>query len=331
MSPAIWARATRKNNLVAKKRGRAIDGWIVLDKPVGVTSTQAMARVRRALDAAKAGHAGTLDPLASGILPIALGEATKTVGFVQDGRKSYDFDVTWGRATTTDDAEGETVAESPNRPDDGAIRAALSAFRGTIQQIPPQFSALKIDGERAYALARRQQPVALAARPVDVYTFDLVEIIRTDAARFAVQSGAGTYIRALARDLAVALGTVGHVSRLRRTEVGPFTEKRAIALDKLEALGHIAAASAYLLPIRTALDDIPALALTAEEARRLRHGQAVALFPVAHRHPTITIAQGIPVQAVFEDALVAIAETGPGVLRPVRVVATSHHGDPDVD
>lgn len=315
---------------MGKARGRAVDGWIVLDKPCGITSTSAVARVRRVFDAAKAGHAGTLDPLASGILPIALGEATKTVGFVQAGRKVYDFTVAWGTATDTDDTEGRVVAESPLRPTADVVRAALPAFIGRIRQTPPIYSAIKIGGERAYALARRQQAVEMVEREIDVYSFDLIDDSDRNAFRFRVCSGAGTYIRALARDLARAVGTVGHVGALRRIQVGTFSENRAIQLDKLEALGHIAVASA-LLPIRTALDDIPALALSAEEAQRLRHGQAVALFPVAQRNPDVTIAQGLLVQAVHEDVLVAIAETGPGLLRPVRVVKPSSTGVPDVD
>ncbi|MBM3513724.1 MAG: tRNA pseudouridine(55) synthase TruB [Alphaproteobacteria bacterium] len=316
---------------MAKPRGQPIDGWINLDKPVGVTSTAAVGRVRRALGASKAGHAGTLDPLASGILPIALGEATKTVSFAQAGRKTYVFDVIWGRATDTDDTEGRAIAESPARPSRDAIVAGLPGFVGRITQVPPTYSAIKIDGERAYALARRDQEVHLEGREVDVYSFDLIEFYDVDRARFKVTCGSGTYIRSLARDLSKALGTVGHVGSLRRTAVGSFVESGAIALDKLEALRHIAVASATLLPIRTALDDIPALALTAEEARRLRHGQPVALFPVAQRNPTIAISQGLSVQAVLDEALVAIAETGPGVLRPVRVISTPQHGVPDVD
>ena len=315
---------------MAKARGRPIDGWIVLDKPEGITSTAALGRVRRALGAAKAGHAGTLDPLATGILPIALGEATKTVGFVQDAQKTYEFDVVFGRATDTDDREGRTVAESPVRPDRSAVEAVLDRFVGRIRQTPPAFSAIKIDGERAYDLARRQLPVAVPEREVDVYSFEIIDVLGPDQIRFKVRCGGGTYVRALARDLARALGTVGHVGALRRTQVGTFDESGAIRLDKLEALGHSAAASA-LLPIRTALDDIPALALTAEEAQRLRHGQAVALFPVVQRNPAVTIAQEMLVQAVHADALVAIAETGPGVLRPVRVVKPASTGEPDVD
>jgi tRNA pseudouridine55 synthase len=252
-----------------------------------------------------------------------LGEATKTVGFAQDGRKAYEFEIRWGVATDTDDREGRIIAESAVRPTPESLAKALPRFVGTISQTPPIYSAIKVDGERAYAMARRQEEVVLAAREIVVYSFDLIEFLSSESARFRVRCGKGTYVRALARDLAQALGTLGHVGALRRMEVGSFHEKHAIGLDKLEGVGHIPAASAYLLPIRTVLDDIPALALTAEEAQRFRHGQAVALFPVAQRNPNIAIAQGMTVQALFADALVAIAEVGPGMLRSVRVFATS--------
>lgn len=307
---------------MAKRRGRPLDGWIAVDKPAGLTSAQAVARVRRALAADKAGHAGTLDPLATGVLPIALGEATKTMAFAQDSRKVYAFTVRWGVATTTDDRAGTESATSPVRPTPAAIAAALPAFIGEIMQVPPDYSAVKVGGQRAYALARAHQPVALAARPVIVEAFEMIEFIDTETARFRVACGKGTYVRALVRDLARALGTVAHITALRRTRCGVFDEQGAIPLEKLEALGHSAPASAYLLPIRTVLDDIPALALTAEEAQRLRHGQAVALFPVAQRNPQVALTQGTPVQALLADELVAIAEVGPGMLKPARVIAS---------
>jgi tRNA pseudouridine55 synthase len=307
---------------MAKRRGRPLDGWIAVDKPEGLTSAQAVARVRRALDADKAGHAGTLDPLATGVLPVALGEATKTMAFAQAGRKVYAFTVRWGVATATDDRAGAESATSPVRPTAAAIAAVLPAFAGEIMQVPPDYSAVKVAGQRAYDLARAHQPVSLAARPVWVEAFDLIEIIDADTARFRVACGKGTYVRALVRDLAQALGTVAHITALRRTRCGVFDEAAAIPLEKLEALGHSAPASAYLLPIRTVLDDIPALALTPEEAQRLRHGQAIALFPVAQRNPQVALTQGGPVQALLADELVAIAEVGPGLLKPVRVIAS---------
>jgi tRNA pseudouridine55 synthase len=305
---------------MAGKKGRPIHGWIAVDKPAGLTAAGVVSRVKRALDAAKVGHGGTLDPLATGILPIALGEATKTTAFIMDGRKTYAFEATWGAQTTTDDSEGEVVAASPVRPDRRAIAAALDAFVGTILQTPPVYSAVKVDGERAYARAREGEDVALKPRPVVVERFDMVDCPDADHARFEVECGKGTYIRALVRDLAHALGTVGHISRLRRTKCGVFTESGAISLANLEALGHKAADSAYLLPVATVLDDIPALALTEDEARRVSLGQAIALWPVAKRSPLTGLIPGMAVQARCGDKLIAVAEVGDGMVRPVRVM-----------
>lgn len=307
--------------MARKRRGQAISGWLALDKPIGLTSTQALGKARHFLDAAKAGHGGTLDPLATGILPIAFGEATKTVSFAMDARKSYRFEVQWGEATATDDKEGDIVATSDVRPDFGAIDQALSQFIGDIQQIPPQFSAVKVDGKRAYDLARAQQNVDLKARAVRIDRFERIsDDQQQDCAEFEVDCGKGTYIRALARDLAIALGTFGHVVTLRRTRCGPFDEKVAISLDKLEALGHKAAGSGILLPVATVLDDIPALALTEEEAHRMSHGQSVSLFAVANRTPISGLTPGTTVQAVCGDRLIAVATVADGLIKPVRVL-----------
>ena len=306
--------------MARKPKGQPIHGWIAVDKPTGISAATVVARVKRALDAAKAGHGGTLDPLATGILPIALGEATKTVNFVMDGRKTYSFEVTWGAATATDDSEGEVVATSPNRPTEADIRTALPRFIGRITQVPPVYSAIKVDGERAYARARRQETVEIPPREVDVHEFRLVGMTDPDHADFEVDCGKGTYIRALVRDLAQAIGTVGHISRLRRTRCGVFSEKAAISLANLEALGHNAAQSAHLLPVATVLDDIPALALTVEEARRVSLGQAIALWPVARRSPLTGLSPGMAVQAKCGDKLIAVAEVGDGMVRPVRVM-----------
>jgi tRNA pseudouridine55 synthase len=297
-----------------RRKGLPISGWIVLDKPLGLSSSQAVGAVRRALGAAKAGHAGTLDPLASGVLPIALGEATKTVAFAMDGRKTYRFTVRWGEARSTDDREGEVTATSPVRPDEAAIAAALPRFSGTILQRPPSYSAIKVEGERAYKLARADAPPLLAARPVEVEALRLTSVPDADHAEFEAVVGKGTYVRALARDLAEALGTVGHVAALRRTAVGRLTEARAIPLDKLTSLGHRAAASEHLLPVATVLDDIPALAVTEAEAERLRHGQAIEL---ARRD---LAPEAATVCAMCGDALVALAQITAGSLRPVRVL-----------
>ncbi|HVI88030.1 MAG TPA: tRNA pseudouridine(55) synthase TruB, partial [Dongiaceae bacterium] len=256
--------------MARRKRGEKVDGWLILDKPLGLTSTQAVGAVRRIFDAQKAGHGGTLDPLATGILPIALGEATKTVPYVMDGAKSYRFTLKFGQQRSTDDAEGEVTARSDIRPEDAAIRAALPGFTGFIQQVPPAFSAIKIGGERAYDLARDGEVVELAPREVRVDAISLTERPSRDEAVFEVRCGKGTYMRSLARDIAQHLGSVGHVSALRRLSVGGFTEKQAISLENLKALGHSPAAFEHLLPVETALDDIPALALTNTEASRLR-------------------------------------------------------------
>ncbi|MGE0005948.1 MAG: tRNA pseudouridine(55) synthase TruB [Parvibaculaceae bacterium] len=263
------------------KTTRDIHGWIALDKPEGLGSTQALARVKRLVHAAKAGHGGTLDPLASGLLPIALGEATKTVSFAMDGRKTYRVLVRWGEARTTDDREGEISALCDHRPSHVDIDATLPRFEGEIRQVPPKFSAIRVKGERAYDLARAGAEVDLAPRSVFIEKIELLGLPDADHAEFSVTCGKGTYIRSLARDLAEALGTVGHVARLRRTAVGPFDEKDMISLEKLEELSHKApgdnAMEGVLRPLETVLDGIPALAVKDAEAQRLRQGQKVLL------------------------------------------------------
>ena len=298
--------------MARRKKGDKIDGWVVLDKPVGLGSTPAVTRVRRLFGAQKAGHGGTLDPLASGVLPIALGEATKTVPFVMDGRKEYRFTLRFGEARSTEDAEGEVTATSDARPADEAIRAALAAFVGEIEQTPPAYSALKIDGERAYDLARAGEVVNLKPRKVMIERLELVSRPDRDHADFVVGCGKGTYIRSLGRDLALALGTVGHLSALRRTAAGPFREGAAISLSKLEALGHIPALLGVLAPVATALDDIPALALTEAQADRLRQGQPVLLTQDA-------LPSGALVRAELGGKLVALVQSDGTSIKPVRV------------
>lgn len=261
-----------------KRKGNPVHGWVVLDKPYGLGSTSAVGKVRWLLQAQKAGHAGTLDPLATGILPIALGEATKTVPFLMDAAKSYEFELTWGANTTTQDAEGEIMETSDHRPSETDVRSALPAFIGDIEQVPPKFSAIKIDGKRAYDLARAGEDVEIKSRPVRVDDFRLVSATR-DAARFAVDCGKGTYIRSLARDLAAALDTCGYVTVLRRTRVGPFTLQQSITLAELEQTCDRGAVSEALLPLSTALDDIPVLAVADQEANDLRHGRAIDPTP----------------------------------------------------
>ena len=296
----------------AKRPKQKVDGWVVLDKPLGMGSTQAVGRVRWLFTAEKAGHGGTLDPLATGVLPIALGEATKTVPFVMDGRKEYRFTLRFGEARSTDDGEGAVTATSEDRPSDQAIRAALPRFTGHVEQTPPAFSALKIGGQRAYDLARAGQNVYLKPRQVMIDRLELVSRPDADHADFVVGCGKGTYIRSLGRDLAQALGTVGHLSALRRTAVGPFREESAISLPKLEALGHIPPLLGVLVPVATALDDIPALALTGTQADRLRHGQPVLLTRDVPPSGTL-------VRAETGSKLVALVRSDGVALQPVRV------------
>jgi tRNA pseudouridine55 synthase len=295
-----------------------VHGWVALDKPVGMTSTHAVSVVKHLFKAKRAGHAGTLDPLASGLLPVALGEATKTVPFVMDGRKRYRFTIRWGEERDTDDAEGRAVSNSPARPAAADIEALLSQFTGTISQVPPRFSAVKIEGERAYDLARDGQVVELEARPVEIHKLELVELPDPDHAVLAAECGKGTYVRALARDMGRLLGCFGHVVALRRTLVGPFTEAHMISLERLDPLCHRAAAgegnlAELLLPVETALDDIPALAVSKADAARLQQGQAVLL-----RGRDAPVFRG-PVSVTASGRLVALAELDHGEIIPKRV------------
>ncbi|MEM6902466.1 MAG: tRNA pseudouridine(55) synthase TruB [Pseudomonadota bacterium] len=306
-----------------RKKGDPIHGWMVVDKPIGATSTQVVSRVRRHLDAQKAGHGGTLDPLATGVLPIALGEATKTVNYALHGDKSYAFTVRWGAATDTDDAEGEVIKTSDSRPTEQQIRDALSKFTGLISQVPPKYSAIKIDGERAYDLARDGVEVEIPTREVEIFDFDLVEIVDTDHARFEVACGAGTYVRALARDLALELGTLAHVSQLRRLSAGPFTAKDAIPLDEIEDSSITHAREQLLLPVEAALDDIPALALTRDEAQKLRLGQSVKFLSRQDRHRLDDLDiedEGEPILTMSDGKPVALAQLDGPEIKPIRVL-----------
>lgn len=287
-----------------------VDGWLAIDKPLGLSSAAAVAIVKRTTGAARAGHGGTLDPLATGVLPIALGEATKTVQFAMTGRKTYRFVVRFGEARSTDDAEGEVIATSAVRPPPDAIEAALSGFVGDILQVPPAFSAIQVGGRRAYRAAREGTPLELSPRRAAVHSLALLSA-SPDEAEIEVVCGKGVYVRALARDLARALGTVGYVAKLRRTAVGPFGSDQAISLESLESLGHSAALVRHLFPVETVLADIPALVLTADEAARLKHGQVIGTAPVAEAERLV--------RARCDDRLIAIAEIAGGRLRPVRV------------
>lgn len=305
-----------------RKKGDPISGWVNLDKPYGMTSTQAIGKVRRLLNAQKIGHAGTLDPLATGILPIALGDATKTIPFAQDAIKTYMFTVTWGEQRATDDAEGEVIAQSDHRPGEQAIVNALPAFIGEIEQTPPIFSAIKVHGARAYDLARAGEIPELKSRKIMIESLELISSDEHNAT-LRTTCGKGTYIRSLARDLAIHLKTVGYVSMLRREKVGVFTEESAISLDILEEMDYVAARSEALLPLQTVLDDIPALALKEEETARLRNGQALQFVskPDFDRLTKVGLGQkeAVIALATHDDQPVALVEQARAEIKPVRV------------
>jgi tRNA pseudouridine55 synthase len=296
---------------MARRGTKKIDGWLAIDKAAGMTSTQVIGRVRRITGAAKLGHGGTLDPMATGVLPIALGEATKTVPYVMDAEKRYRFTLRWGEARDTDDAEGEVIATSEVRPTEAQINAALAQFLGEIVQAPPAFSAIKIDGKRAYDLARAKEPVAPEPRIVRIDAFALVSIDDVDHATFAVTSGKGAYMRALARDLGRALGTCAHVSALRRLAVGPFTEEDAVTL---EALAEPGALDRRLFPVETGLD-LPEIALNEAQASYLRQGRPARLIDRMARPAEREI-----VLATYAGKPVALARYEAGEVHPMRVL-----------
>ena len=304
-----------------RKQGRPLNGWLIVDKPPGMTSTDVVNRVRRGFDAQKAGHGGTLDPLATGVLPVAFGNATKTVPYVMDGTKLYRFTLRLGDARDTDDADGKTVATSPARPTNEQIAAALPAFIGDIMQIPPVYSAIKVDGERAYDMARDGRPPDLPPRPARVDRFALVERTDEDTAVFEVQSGKGVYMRSLARDLAQACGALGHVAALRRLRVGPFTEAQAISLDKcVRAADNPPASPDFLLPVLTALADIPALALTEAEAFGLSQGQPINLVDLMGRIPSTANPDGGLARAMAGARVIGLCRLHEGWLKPERLL-----------
>jgi tRNA pseudouridine55 synthase len=294
----------------APRRHRVdVNGWIVLDKPVGMTSTHAVSAVRRLFNAKKAGHAGTLDPLASGILPLAFGEATKTVPYVVDGEKAYTFTVKWGVETDTDDSEGRAAATSEDRPSLAAIEAALPLFTGTVMQVPPRYSAIKVDGERAYDLARDGETVELQARPVQI---DTLRMVAHDAetATFEAECGKGTYVRAIARDLGRHLGCLGHVVALRRTRVGPFSLADAVPFADLE--GAPDRAHEFLVPVEGGLVELPCVVLNRDAATRLRRGQPVIL------RGRDAPAEGA-VYGTCGGVVIAVGQVEKGEFVPVRV------------
>lgn len=302
--------------MARRKKFDDVHGWVVLDKPLEVTSTQAVARLKKLAHANKCGHAGTLDPLATGMLPIAFGEATKTVSFVMDGTKIYRFTVRWGIQTSTDDREGEVIARSDVRPTRAAIEAILPEFIGEIMQVPPKFSAIKIDGERAYDLARDGEEVVLEARPIEILGLDLVDMPDADTTVFECECGKGTYVRALARDMGLRLGTVGHVVGLRRIVVGPFEEEDMIPLSELEVAfeaGGSDAVRALMSPVEAGLQEVTEVAVNRDAAARLRRGQSVIL------RGRDAIADEDAVYATCGGELVAIGEVARGELMPRRV------------
>ena len=307
-----------------RPKGRPIDGWLLIDKPAGLTSAAVVGRVKRAFDARKVGHGGTLDPIATGVLPLAFGAATKTVPFVMDGTKVYRFTLRLGESRTTDDREGAVVETSSVRPSDCALEAALPALTGEIMQVPPAYSALKIAGERAYDMAREGRAPDLPARPARVDRFALVDRPDPDHAVFEVQSGKGVYMRSLARDLARAAGSLGYVDALRRLRVGPFYEADTISLDFVDRRAENARASLDLiLPIETALADIPALALTGEESDRLWHGQALARVTVEDRLPgTLANLTGL-VRAMAGERVIGLCRLEESGLVPERLLKPS--------
>lgn len=303
--------------MARRKRGQPVHGWLILDKPTKLSSTNAVNRLKRLFYAQKAGHAGTLDPLATGVLPVAFGEATKTMPYVMDGEKSYRFMIRWGVQTNTDDAEGEPIKTSEKRPSKEDIEGLLTDFIGEIEQTPPAFSAIHINGERAYKMARRGEDIDMPSRLVHIHDLVISNLPDEDHCELETACGKGTYVRAIARDLGQKLGCYGHVVELRRTRVGQFHEAMSISLDKLEELSHSAADREELLetllPVETALDDIPVLAVNRNDAFRLKQGQSVLM-----RGADSPIITG-PVYATLQGTLIAIGNVSRGELKPTRV------------
>ncbi len=298
--------------MARKRKGRDISGWLVVDKPAGWSSNAVVNKVRWAMQAKKAGHAGTLDPEATGVLAVALGEATKTVPYITDALKAYVFTVRLGQATNTDDAEGEVIAESDIRPSDSEIEAALAGFRGNIMQVPPKFSAVKIDGQRAYKLAREGEDVEIAARPLWVEELTLLRRVDTDHVELEMVCGKGGYVRAIARDLGEALGCFGHVAQLRRTWSGPFDAEDGVSIELVEELASSDGLDAYLYPLEQGLVDLPELPCTPEGAARLRHGNPGQVL-------ASEVEYGEEAWASFEGKAVAVGIYRAGELHPSRV------------
>ncbi|WP_170785125.1 tRNA pseudouridine(55) synthase TruB [Ruegeria lacuscaerulensis] len=295
-----------------KRKGRDISGWLVVDKPAGMTSTAVVNKVRWAMDAKKAGHAGTLDPEATGVLAVALGEATKTVPYITDALKAYTFTVRLGQATNTDDAEGEVIAQSDARPSDDDIKQALTPFLGDIMQVPPKFSAVKIDGQRAYKLARDGEDVELSARPLWVEELILVDRLDDDHVVLEMTCGKGGYVRSIARDLGAALGCHGHVKELRRIWSGPFEVEDGLSVDQIDEMAKTEALDDYLHPLETGLADLPELKCTPEGATRLRNGNPGMVL-------ASDVEYGDEAWASLDGKAVAVGIYKSGELHPSRV------------
>ena len=303
-----------------KKKGEIVDGWVCLDKPFEMGSTEAVSRIRRLFNAQKAGHAGTLDPLASGILPIALGEATKTVPMMMEAQKVYRLTINWGVSTDSVDREGVIVGRSDVRPTVDQVKAALPAFVGEIDPTPPRFSAIKVDGARAYDLARDGVEFELQARRVTIHSAEVTDAPDADHVEITIRTGKGVYVRSLARDLAAVLGAEGHVSALRRERVGPFSTQNAVTLDSLEEMVHRGAASEGLLAVATALDDIPELAVNEQDAFSLRQGRPIVLLPRQVETLKGRLSDGSRTVSAFQgQTLVALCQLRAGRLEPDRV------------
>ncbi|GFE66305.1 tRNA pseudouridine(55) synthase TruB [Litoreibacter roseus] len=298
--------------MARRKKGRDVHGWVVIDKPAGLSSNAVVGKVRWAFDAKKAGHAGTLDPEATGVLAIALGEATKTVPYITDALKAYEFTIRLGQATNTDDAEGEVISENDTRPSDVQIANALPQFVGDVLQVPPQFSAVKINGQRAYKLARDGENVEIAARPLFVESLEMIRRDDTDHVTFEMVCGKGGYVRSIARDLGEALGCLGHVRSLRRVWSGPFDLEDGVSLEQIEAEAKSADLDTYLMPLELALEDIPELPTTPEGAARLKNG-----------NPSLVLASdvsyGDEAWASLNGQAIAVGRYKAGELHPSRV------------
>ena len=306
--------------MARKRKGDLVHGWLVIDKPLNMSSAKAVYCAKNYLNAAKVGHGGTLDPMASGVLPLAFGEATKTLSYAVNKTKKYKFTIRWGEARDTDDLEGNIIGTSDVKPGVSAIQNILKRFIGEVNQVPPAYSAVKISGQRAYKLARAGKDVILKPRPVFIENLTLMNILSTEEACFQLCCGKGVDVRSLARDLARALGTVGCISNLRRTQVGNFSEKDAISLDQLKILGHKEAAASKLLPVETVLDDIPALVLTEEEAKIVKNGIAIPLIQLAKSKQALKIGVATPFYTICQGKVISLAKIESGRVMPYRVL-----------